>query len=233
MEHDGLSMATVSRRLTGVACWYAWMVDEGYVSANPTTRVRRPKVSTESTRTWLGRLELADWLAAAEAIGGYDHALACLLAINALRVGEVCRADVLDLSSDRHHRTLQIIGKGAKPAVVPLTPRTAHAVDEALGSRTDGPLLVSRGNSRMNREAAGRAVKRIAKKAGIQKVLTPHSLRHSAITAALNAGVDLRDVQQYARHSDPATTIRYDRSRLTLDRHPAYVVDIHISSGSG
>ena len=52
------------------------------------------------------------------------------------------------------------------------------------------------------------------------------------ITAALSAGVDLRAVQQYARHSDPATTIRYDRSRLTLDRHPAYLVDIHIAGGS-
>jgi site-specific recombinase XerD len=75
-------------------------------------------------------------------------------------------------------------------------------------------------------------VRRIARAAGIAKHLTPHSLRHSAITAALNAGVDLRAVQQYARHADPATTIRYDRSRLTLDKHPAYLVDIHIAGGS-
>lgn len=233
LEHEGRSIATVARRLTGVACWYTWLVDEGYLTANPTARVHRPKPSTESTRAWLGRLELADWLNSAEAIGGYDYGLACLLAINALRVGEACRADISDLSNDRHHRTLQIVGKGAKPAVKPLTPRSAHAVDAAIEDRQDGPLLLSRGQTRMTREVAGRAVRRIARRAGISKALTPHSLRHSAITAALNAGVDLRDVQQYARHADPATIIRYDRARLTLDRHPAYVVDIHIASGSG
>ena len=53
---------------------------------------------------------------------------------------------------------------------------------------------------------------------------SPHSLRHSAITAALNAGVSLRDVQEFARHADPRTTIRYDRARHSLDRHAAYTV---------
>jgi integrase/recombinase XerD len=195
--------------------------------------VKRPRIPAESPRTWLGRLELAQWLDAAERIGGDAYALACLLAINALRVGEAITADVSDLGIDRHHHTLKIIGKGAKPAVIPLTPRTVHAIEQLLSDgRTSGPLLRNQTGARLTRESAGRLVRRISRSGGITKRLTPHSLRHSAITAALNAGVDLRAVQQYARHADPATTIRYDRSRLSLDRHPAYLVDIHIAGGS-
>jgi integrase/recombinase XerD len=232
LEQLGRAPATVARRLCGVSRWYAWLVDEEYLEYSPTIRVKRPRVPTESTRTWLGRLELGQWLDAAEGLGGDTYALSCLLAINALRIGEVCSANVSDLGRDRHHYTLKIMGKGGKPAVVPLTPRTAHALEAAVGDRTSGPLLLNRAGTRLNRESAGRAVRTIAKKALVKKHLTPHSLRHSAITAALNAGIDLRAVQQYARHADPATTIRYDRTRLTLDKHPAYLVDIHIAGGS-
>ncbi len=62
--------------------------------------------------------------------------------------------------------------------------------------------------------------------------ITPHSLRHSAITAALNAGVSLRDVQDFARHADPRTTLRYDRARKSLDRHASYAVMQSVSGAS-
>jgi hypothetical protein len=70
----------------------------------------------------------------------------------------------------------------------------------------------------MNRPAAARIVTRLARRIGCSKHFTPHSLRHSAITAVLNAGVSLRDVQEFARHADPRTTVRYDRARHSLDR---------------
>ena len=63
--------------------------------------------------------------------------------------------------------------------------------------------------------------------------LSSHSLRHSAITAALNAGIPFRDVQDFAGHADPRTTHRYDRSRHNLDRHPTYqmATQLHRTSG--
>ena len=87
-----------------------------------------------------------------------------------------------------------------------------RSVRTAVGDRQAGPLLLTRTGGRMTRGAAARVVTRLALLAGIEKHLTPHSLRHSAITAALNAGVALRDVQEFARHADPRTTIRYDRA---------------------
>jgi site-specific recombinase XerD len=67
-------------------------------------------------------------------------------------------------------------------------------------------------------------VRRLARKAGINKPVGPHTLRHPFITAALDAGVPLRDVQEAASHADPRTTMRYDRARVSLDRHATYVV---------
>ena len=60
----------------------------------------------------------------------------------------------------------------------------------------------------------------MTRRAGIAKHVTPHTMRHAFITAALDAGVPLRDVQEAASHADPRTTMRYDRARTSLDRHP-------------
>src|SRR5204862_7005198 len=93
-----------------------------------------------------------------------------------------------------------------------------------------GPADQDRG--RMDRHAATRIVRRLAKRAGITKHISPHSLRHSFITAALDAGVPLRDVQIAARHADPRTTTRYDRARENLDRHASYIVTAFISGAA-
>ena len=127
---------------------------------------------------------------------------------------------------------MTVLGKGSKLAVIPMPPRVARAVDMAAGERRSGPLLLAQSGLRLNRHAATRIVRRLAKKAGITKSISPHSLRHSFITAALDAGVPLRDVQIAARHSDPRTTTRYDRARHNLDRHASYIVTAFIAGAS-
>ena len=137
------------------------------------------------------------------------------------RVSEACSIDIEDLSLERGHRTVTVLGKGSKLAVIPLPPRIGRAVDLAAGERASGPLLLTQAGNRMNRHAATRIVHRLAKRAGITKHISPHSLRHSFITAALDAGVPLRDVQIAARHADPRTTTRYDRARTIWTAMPA------------
>jgi integrase len=86
--------------------------------------------------------------------------------------------------------------------------------------------------TRLDRHAAARAVRRVARRAGIAKKVGPHTLRHAFITAALDAGVALRDVQEAASHADPRTTMRYDRARVSLDRHATYIVATFIAGAS-
>jgi integrase len=71
-----------------------------------------------------------------------------------------------------------------------------------------------------------------ARRAGIAKPVGPHTLRHAFITAALDAGVPLRDVQEAASHADPRTTTRYDRARASLDRHATYIVVAYIAGAA-
>ena len=155
-----------------------------------------------------------------------------LLALNGLRISEALGADIEAMDMDRGHRTLAIVRKGGKHAIIPLAPRTGRTLDLYIGERTSGPIFLGTDGQRMDRYAADRTVKRLAKRAGITKRISPHSLRHSFITAALDAGVPLRDVQEAASHADPRTTMRYDRARQSLDRHANYIVAAFLAGAS-
>jgi integrase/recombinase XerD len=105
-------------------------------------------------------------------------------------------------------------------------------VDLAIAERTGGPVFLAADGRRLDRHGAGRIVRKVARRAGIAKAVTPHTLRHAFITAALDAGVPLRDVQEAASHADPRTTMRYDRARGSLDRHTTYIVAAYIAGAA-
>ena len=231
-EQQHLAPATIARRLSTVSGMFRFAHIDGLITVNPAEHVRRPRVPEESNRNGLDRMELGACIHLAAASGPMDHALFCLLGLLGLRVGEATSINIDDLDYADAHRTVTIMGKGTKPAVVPLPPRVARACDEAASDRTNGPLLLSRSGVRMDRHAATRIVQRIAKTAGVDKHLSPHSLRHAFITNALDAGVPLRDVQIAARHADPRTTTRYDRNRNQLDRHASYIVTAYIAGAT-
>ncbi len=229
LEERGLAASTIDRRLTTVCGFYRFAHIDGRIASNPAQYVRRPHVHP-STARGLDRSELGVFLFTAER---YDHAhaaLAVLLGLNGLRVSEACGTNVEELDFERGHRTLGILGKGNKPALIPLVPRTARTIDLAVGERHDGPILRRRDGRRLDRRTAHRWVQSIGKRAGLGSV-HPHMLRAAFIMAALDAGVPLRDVQTAARHADPRTTTIYDRRRQDFDRHAAYVVVAFVAGG--
>jgi integrase/recombinase XerD len=158
--------------------------------------------------------------------------LVSLFALNGLRVSEAVGVDIDNLGLERGHRTLTVLRKGGKTVTMPLAPRVARAIDLAIGERTMGPVFLGADGDRLDRHTAGRIVRRISRRAGIAKRVGPHTLRHAFITAALDAGVPLRDVQEAASHADPRTTMRYDRGRQSLDRHATYIVATFIAGAS-
>lgn len=232
MEADGRMRSTVARRLSTLGSFYRYCHVEGILERNPAANVRRPKVDVESRTLGLDRNELGALLVQAGLGSPRDHALISLLALNGLRISEALGADIEKLDMDRGHRTLAIVRKGGKHVTIPLAPRTGRTLDLYLGERTSGPIFLGVNGKRMDRYAADRTVKRLAKRAGITKRISPHSLRHSFITAALDAGVPLRDVQEAASHADPRTTMRYDRARQSLDRHATYIVAAFVAGAS-
>jgi integrase/recombinase XerD len=226
--------STVSRRFSVVAGFYRTCALDGILEHSPAEHVRRPSVPAESPTLGFTHLQFEALLTAArESPNGYDFALVAMLGLLGLRIFEATSADIADLGEEHGHRVLRVCGKGTKVVLVPLPPAVGRAIDRAVGSRTRGPILLNRRGARMDRHAATRRLHRLAGAAGIQVTRAhPHMLRHTFVTTMLDADVDLRDVQIAARHADPRTTMRYDRARQNLDRHPNYILAAYMASGT-
>ena len=245
---DGAAAASsVRRRLSALSSFYRYCAAHDLIGRVPTDGVARPAVDPDYTATvGLDRDQARALVAAADADTGAQAlrtaAVVRLLLHNALRVDEACAADVTDLGEDSGHRVLRVVRKGARKAKIPLTPATVAALEAYLADRAQragagdwrqlgGPLLATAAGGRLRQGHLWELVRRLARAAGVGawEQLSPHCLRHSAITFALDAGASLRDVQDYAGHKDPRTTRRYDHSRDSLDRNAAYTVAAYLA----
>ena len=186
----------------------------------------------ESHAVALDRNELGALLVAAGLGPPAEHALISLLALNGLRVSEATGSDIEHLGLERGHRTLTITRyraarwspsrwRRARPG------RSTWPSASAPKGRCSWPRTAGgwTGTAPGGPSARSRAVR-------IGKAVTPHTLRNAFITAALDAGVPLRDVQEAASHADPRTTMRYDRARGSLDRHATYIVAAYVAGAA-
>jgi integrase len=157
--------------------------------------------------------------------------LISLLAHNGLRVSEATGASIEALGIEHGHRTLVITRKGGKVVTIPL--RAPRRPGDRLGHRRTrrSAHLPGRGRREAGHARRGRIVRRVARRAAVAKPVGPHTLRH-AFTAALDAGVPLRDVQEAASHADPRITMRYDRARTSIDRHATYIVAAYLAGAA-
>jgi integrase/recombinase XerD len=232
-EQRRYAASTVSRRVAVVAGFYRTCVIDGVLEHSSAEYVRRPNVPPQSPTLGLSHLQFEAMLAAArDSTNRYDFALVCLLGLLGLRIFEATSLDITDVGEEHGHRVLRVVGKGHEIVLVPMPPAVARAVDRAVADRPSGPILLNRRGARMDRHAATRRLRRLQAAAGVKIARRhPHMLR-AFVTTMLDAGVDLRDVQIAARHADPSTTMRYDRARTNLDRHPNYILAAYMSSGT-
>src|ERR1022692_3206208 len=178
LEARGRARATVTRGLSTIAGFYKYAVEEELLDHSPAAHVRRPRLDYESHATAPDRNEFGALLVAAGLGPPGEHALISLLALNGLRVSEATGTGIEALGIERGRRTLVIIRKGGKVVTIPLAPRTARAIDLAIGERCEGPVFLAPGGGRLDRHGAGRIVRRVARRAGITKSVGPHTLRH-------------------------------------------------------
>ncbi|HEY3958704.1 MAG TPA: tyrosine-type recombinase/integrase [Streptosporangiaceae bacterium] len=226
LQREGLAPATIARKIAAVSSFYAYAVDEGAAGRNPAARARRPAIDPDHSDTEaLDLAEARTLISAAEADPNPRSAAIVRLALEAgLRESELAAARIEDLGAERGHRTITVTRKGGRRQRLALPPATAHAVDLATGGRTSGPVIATATGRPMAASEIYRTVVRLARRAGITKKITPHTLRHAYATIARDAGAALEDVQDDLGHRDPRTTRRYDRSRYRLDRSAAYKV---------
>ena len=144
LEARGRARATVTRRLSTIAGFYKYAVEEELLDHSPAAHVRRPRLDYESHATALDRNELGALLVAAGLGPPPEHALISLLALNGLRVSEATGADIEHLGLERGHRTLTITRKGGKVVTIPLAPappgRSTWPPANAATARSSSPV---------------------------------------------------------------------------------------------
>jgi len=235
-EQSSRAPATIAKRMSAVAGLYDFMVDEEIISRNPAARARRPKVADESPRQGVSPAEVRSMIRICDPeslIGLRDWTMIIALSVQGWRISELLGLRVDDLGEELGHKVATITGKGAKVSRVPLAGDVWTSMIrwmEAAGV-TSGPLMVPVSKSgrvvlghSISRQAADARIKRIAKAAGLKRRVHAHLFRHGCATAALDANVPLRDVQDHLRHADPRTTRRYDSHRRSLANPTPHVL---------
>ena len=235
---ENYSASTASGRLTAVRQFYNFLATEkGF--PNVADHIKTPTPSRDSKRDHLTGEQIENVLNQPDIKtikGKRDYALLLLMATGGLRDIEVSRANVEDLTTRGGHPVLYLQGKGRaeKGEFMNLRPETAEALQDYLQARKTPrngknlPLFESLGHNSKGERLTTRSISRIVKNAlisaGYQSDrLTAHSLRHSAVTIALQDGATLQQAQQFARHRNIATTLIYAHN---LDREENPCEDI-------
>jgi len=169
LGESGLMASSVNTSMHAVRGFFRFAHIDGLIPSDPAVYARLPKIHSDESRTQgLDRLELIRFLQVAQRITVHHGALAYLLGINALRASEAAAVRIEDYQDTlRGHRVLHLVGKGNKPATMPLTVSVLRVLEACRGERTEGPLVLRPLSGKpIDRRDAYRMVARVAKQAG-------------------------------------------------------------------
>ena len=225
--HDaGLSPSSMARHRVAMRPVFNFLVEEGHLKVSPAELLSAPRIPRKLPGT-LSESEVAAIIAAPDrstALGIRDAAMIELLYATGLRVSELVNLR----RSQWHDGWVVVTGKGGKDRLVPYGDRAGDAVARYLSTRSDmlAPIFLSVRGSAMTRQNFWTRLKFYARKAGVRRPVSPHTLRHAFATHLLVHGADLRAVQAMLGHADISTTEIYThvaRERLRqlhADHHP-------------
>lgn len=238
-EDTGVTPSTIHRKMSTIRGFYGLAIEDDHLVKNPTLHVRLPKVWEEQQRRpYLTPLQYAAILEASRKTGAKEHAVIALFGMCGLRIAELCSLNVEGMYVHAGHDVLTFIGKGKKPAEVPMPVPVSRAVHQYQDldepRRTRGPLFLNEHGHRLTVDNATLIVKKMAVAAHIDpKAISPHGLRRTFCTSGLLSGVPIAEMQVAMRHSDPRTTSRYNMAKSNLDRHASHRVASYLAGMTG
>jgi len=213
----GARPRSTARQLSSFRRFFRYLAREGLIREDPTAQIAMPKIGRSLPKS-LTEEEVEALLAAPEVddpLGNRDRTMLEVLYATGLRVSELVnlRSSQVNLNQG----VIRIVGKGNRERLIPLGEEAVRWLteffrgprNEILLERQTDYLFPTRRGDRMTRQAFWHIIKRYARKAGVQKELSPHTLRHAFATHLLNHGADLRVVQMLLGHSDLSTTQIY------------------------
>jgi integrase/recombinase XerD len=225
LKRRELSVASLRLYLAAIKVFFRWLAGQKYVSENVAEALDWPRAWKHIPNT-MSELEVEDLLNAlrpTDPLEVRDRAWLELLYASGLRVSELSNLEI-------HHLDLEVgylrcTGKGNRQRVVPFGRKAREWIERYLAEvrprlvkpKTTGHLFLSRRGTKLSTKTIWGLVKKYLKRAGIQRNVTPHTLRHSFATHLLNHGADLRIIQEMLGHADISTTQIYthvDNARL-------------------
>lgn len=224
LQERQLARSTVLRRLSSIRSFFRYLCRRGHLNIDPTEALASPKVQRKLPE-FLELKEVESLLFAPDTetvIGLRDRAILELLYSTGMRVSELLALNLPDL--DRQSAFVKVRGKGKRERILPVGRAAIAALNSYLtrrhelgsGKPTQALFLSERGNRIADRTRIRRRIEKYARAAGIRKKVTPHTLRHTFATHMLNAGADLRSVQELLGHVSLSTTQIY--THVTADR---------------
>lgn len=211
--------STIARKLSALRSFFAYLVRQGVLTANPGELISTPRQKKYLPKT----LTVDEVFAFIEQQGGSellvcrDRAILEVLYSCGLRVGELTSLNVG--SVDPEQGLVRVLGKGGKERLVPLGQKALAALARYLDVRGEGQgedaLFLNYRGGRLSARSIERNFKKLLLQAGLVKDATPHSLRHSFATHLLDGGADLRAIQELLGHASLSTTQKY--TQVSLD----------------
>jgi integrase/recombinase XerC len=232
--------STIARKLSAIRSFFNYIVKHGHVATNPADAVLTPK-QEKPIPSYLpidDVFNLLDSIQTDTVLSSRNRAIFETLYTSGIRVSELAGLDVADV--DLVSGTMRVLGKGNKERIVPIGNKAGRAIatyrqklkEERLRKagktalKDDGPLFLNKNYTRLSARSIARILDQIAKACGIAVPVSPHALRHTFATHMLDAGADLRVVQELLGHKSLSTTQKYthvsiDRLMETYDKaHP-------------
>jgi integrase/recombinase XerC len=223
--HKKYEKTTIARKLSALRSFFRFLVRRGTIKRSPAETVLTPKrgravpsyLSVDET------FRLLDGLKGDSVLGLRDRAILELLYSTGLRVGELVAIDVKDV--DFEGAFVRVLGKGNKERLSPVGKKALSCIQDYLEKRSPGkergdmagePVFLNRLGGRLSARSVGRLLDKVTRQLGLMRPVTPHGLRHTFATHMLDAGADLRMVQELLGHASLTTTQRY--THVSIDR---------------
>ncbi len=228
LHRSGIARSSIARKLATLRSFFRYLCREGVLQTNPAKLVSTPKLP-KRLPTYLSVDEVDRLMASPgrqDAPSARDRAILELFYASGIRLSELVGLDVHDL--DLREGLVKVKGKGNKERIVPVGSKATAAMKWYLDRRKElippserGPLapqalFLNRLGGRLSARSIARILLKYLERSGLGPKITPHGLRHSYATHLLEAGADLRAIQELLGHSRLSTTQRY--THLNLDR---------------
>lgn len=208
---------SISRKLSSIRSFLDYCIKKGSIKTNPAKEVASPKIPKRIPKflTVDEVFALIDTPNMDTAAGRRDKAILELLYASGLRVSELVNLKMSDIDMDE--MIVKVLGKGRKERLVPMGTKACDTLRKYLDLRpalaaregANEPVFVNKSGKKISVRSVERMVEKYLKQSGINKNVTPHVLRHTFATHLLNAGADMRGIQELLGHTSLSTTQKY------------------------